>query len=264
MPALEWGDGRKLAWREEGSGPTVVLVHGSPADSRAWNRVVPFLKDRFRLVMPDLPGYGASDPVTDQPKGRAALMGRAVVRLVEHVGPVAVVAGHSYGGLVALQAALQAKSGTMGRLVVLEPIFIRGLQLLGDPALAVASAYFDDYVGRVDAGEQGAVSLMVDFWFGAGAYTRLPEPVRAYLNANAARNVLDVRSSFYDIATAEQLAALAIPVMMVHGDRSSDVVAAMGRALLTLVPNARLTALAGANHGMLETHPEAVAKLIIG
>ena len=50
MPALDWSAGRKLNWREEGSGPAMLLVHGSPADGRAWNRVVPFLKDRFRLV----------------------------------------------------------------------------------------------------------------------------------------------------------------------------------------------------------------------
>ena len=108
MPTLEWSPGRKLAWREEGSGPPLVLVHGSPADGRAWNRVVPFLKEGHRLIMPDLPGYGASDPVPDDPKGRAALMGTALACLIDSVGPVAL-AGHSYGGLIALEATLQPK-----------------------------------------------------------------------------------------------------------------------------------------------------------
>ncbi|HYC63143.1 MAG TPA: alpha/beta hydrolase [Reyranellaceae bacterium] len=261
MPTLDLGDGRKLNYREEGNGPPLVLVHGSPADSRAWNRVVPFLRDRYRLVMPDLPGYGGSDPVPDPPKGRAALMGSALARLIESVGPAAVAA-HSYGGLVALQATVQAKPGTVTRLIVLEPMFMRGLQILGDPALAPATAYFEDYCRRVDAGEDGAVRLMIDFWFGNGAYERLPDPVRAYLNANAALNVLDVRSSFNDIATAEQLGALKQPVLMIYGDKSPDVVPAMGRALVKLVPNARMEVLAGANHGMLDFHAEAVARLI--
>jgi pimeloyl-ACP methyl ester carboxylesterase len=261
MPTLEWGEGRKLAWREEGSGPPMVLVHGSPADSRAWNRVVPFLKERYRLVMPDLPGYGASDPVPDPPTGRAALMGTALARLIESVGPAAVAA-HSYGGLVALQATLQAARGAISRLVVLEPMFMRGLQILGDPTLAAATSYFEDYCRRVDAGEDGAVRHMIDFWFGDGAYTRLPEPVRGYLNANAVRNVLDVRASFNDTATAEQLASVTQPVLMVCGDRSPAVVPAMGRALLKLVPHARMEMLADANHGMLDFHPGAVARLI--
>jgi pimeloyl-ACP methyl ester carboxylesterase len=262
MPTLDLADGRKLAYREEGSGPSLVLVHGSPADSRAWARVAPFLRDRFRLVMPDLPGYGGSDRLPDQPKGRAALMGAGVARLIESCGAPVVLVGHSYGGLVALQAALQAKSGAIGRLVVFEPMFMRGLQILGDPLLAAATDYFGDYCRRVDAGEDGAVRHMIDYWFGEGAYARLPEPVRGYLNANAPRNVLDVRSSFNDTATAEQFAALSQPVLMVYGDRSPPVIPAMGRALLKLVPHARMEVLAGANHGMLDFHSEAVARLI--
>src|SRR5262249_26480484 len=110
----------------------------------------------------------------------------------------------------------------------------------------------------------GAVRLMVDFWFGDGAYARLPDAVRTYLNANAPRNVLDVRSSFADVATAEQLAALTLPILMVYGDRSPAIVQAMGRALLKLVGNARMAAIAGANHGMLDFHPQAVAGYVVG
>jgi pimeloyl-ACP methyl ester carboxylesterase len=261
MPTLEWGAGRKLNWREEGSGPPLVLVHGSPADGRAWNRVVPFLKDRFRLVMPDLPGYGASDPVPDEPKGRVALMGTAIACLIESVGPAAV-AGHSYGGLVALAATLQVKPGTVTRLTLLEPMFQCGLKLVNDPTLPPVREFFEAYVQRVDAGEPDSVGLMIDYWFGKGAFTRLPDPVRGYLNANAPRNVLDVRSSFAVEMTTHQLAALALPVLMVWGDRSPEVVPAMGRALMKLVPGARMEAIAGGNHGMLDLHPEVVAKHI--
>lgn len=261
MPSLDLPDGSKLSYREDGSGPPLVLVHGSPADSRAWARVTPYLKDRFRVIAVDLPGYGGSNGVPDAPVGRAALMGSRVARLIESCGP-AIVAGHSYGGLIALQAVLQAKAGAVVRLVVLEPMFMRGLQILADPALPAATDYFQDYVRRVDAGEDGAVRHMIDFWFGQGAYARLPEPVRGYLNANAPRNVLDVRSSFEDTMTAAQLASLALPVLMVYGGRSPDLVPAMGRALQQLVPRVRMEAIPDANHGMLDTHPEAVARLI--
>lgn len=263
MPTLDWGAGRKLNWREEGSGPAMVLVHGSPADGRAWNRVVPFLKDRYRLLMPDLPGYGASDPVPDAPEGRSALMGTALARLIEHIGSAAV-AGHSYGGLVALEATLQVRPGGVTRLTVLEPMFMCGLRLVNDPALAPVRDFFEAYVRRVDAAEPDAVGAMIDYWFGSGAFTRLPDPVRSYLNLNAPRNALDVRSSFAAAMSAEQLGALAMPVTMVWGDRSPEVIPAMGRALQKLVPGARLEAIAGGNHGMLDFHPEAVARLVAG
>ena len=68
MPTLDLPDGRKLAYREEGSGPPLVLVHGSPGEGRSWGRVVPHLKERFRTICPDLPGYGGSDRLkVDEP-----------------------------------------------------------------------------------------------------------------------------------------------------------------------------------------------------
>jgi pimeloyl-ACP methyl ester carboxylesterase len=108
------------------------------------------------------------------------------------------------------------------------------------------------------------VGAMIDYWFGNGAFTRLPDPVRGYLNLNAPRNALDVRSSFAAAMSVEQLGALAMPVTMIWGDRSPEVIPAMGRALQKLVPGARLEAIAGGNHGMLDFHPEAVARLVAG
>ena len=264
MPTLDLPDGKKLNYREEGAGPALLLVHGSPGDSRSWGRVAPHLRDRFRVLAVDLPGYGGSDGVPDEPLGRAALMGAAVARLAESAGPVRL-AGHSYGGVVAVQAALQAKPGTIEALVLLEPVFFRALQLTNDrQALDPAAAHFEDYASRASAGEPGVVRLMIDYWFGDLAFARMPDPVRAYLDANAPRNAIDVRSSFNDTATRDQLAAFTPPVRVVCGDRSPEVVRAIGRGLLQLMPNARLDVLAGANHGMLDSHPEAVAGLIAG
>ena len=263
MPTLDLPQGKKLAYREEGEGPPLLLVHGSPGDSRSWGRVAPHLRDRFRVLAVDLPGYGGSDGVPDEPVGRAALMGAAVARLAESCGHPVRLAGHSYGGVVAVQAALQAAPGTVERLALFEPVFFRALQLTDDrAALDPAAAHFENYAGRAIVGEPAVVRLMIDYWFGEGAFTRMPEPVRGYLDANAPRNALDVRSSFNDTATAEQLRAFDRPVLVAYGDRSPDIVQAIGRGLMKLLPNARMEALAGANHGMLDSHPEAVARLI--
>lgn len=265
MPIFELPDGKTLHYREEGSGSPLVLVHGSPGDSRSWARVVPPLRDRFRTLAVDLPGYGGSDGVPDEPVGRAALMGAAVARLAESLGRPVRLAGHSYGGVVAVQAAVQALPGTIERMVLFEPVFFRALQIVDDrEALGPAAAHFEAYASRASAGEAGVVRLMIDYWFGDGAFARLPEPVRAYLDANAPRNALDVRSSFNDTVTAAQLASFTAPVQVVYGDRSPEIVRAIGRAVLRLMPNARMEALAGANHGMLDSHPEAVASLIAG
>lgn len=252
----------QLNYREEGSGSPLVLVHGSPGDSRSWGRVVPHLREHFRVIAVDLPGYGKSPRIDDQPSGRVARIGARLAEVIEmHDAPV-IVAGHSFGGVVALQAALQAPAGAVTKLVLFEPVFMRGLELVGDPALEAVRAHFDDYVARVAIGEDGAISRMVDYWFGEGSYSQMPMAVRAYLDANASLNALDVRSVFNDLVKAEQLAAFSASVVVACGDRSPDVVGAISQAILRLVPNADLKTIAGANHGMLDTHPQAVAELI--
>lgn len=264
MPTLDLPDGRKLAYREEGSGPPLVLVHGSPGEGSSWRRVVPYLKERFRTICPDLPGYGGSDLLeVDEPAGRMNAMGAAVARLVEAMRAPVRLVGHSFGGNIALQAALHARPDAVERIVLLEPVYFRALQLIGDDAaLEPAAAHFEDYARRATTGEPEVVRLMIDYWFGAGAFARLPEPVRDYLGASAARNAIDVRSTFLGTSTAADLAALQRPVTIVDGETSREVVRSIARALVKLLPNARMEGLAGANHGMLDTHPEAVARLI--
>src|SRR6478609_5254186 len=55
--------GRKIFYREAGSkdAPTIVLLHGFPSSSHMFRDLIPELSDRFRLVAPDLPGFGRSD-----------------------------------------------------------------------------------------------------------------------------------------------------------------------------------------------------------
>jgi pimeloyl-ACP methyl ester carboxylesterase len=264
MPTFELPDGRKLAYREEGSGPPLIMVHGSPGEGRSWGRVVPHLKERFRTICPDLPGYGGSDRLeVDEPAGRMIAMGAAVTRLVDSLGEPVRLVGHSYGGNIALQAALQVQAGAVERIVLFEPVYFRALQLTGDDAtLKPVAAYFEDYARRATAGEPEAVRLMIDYWFGEGAFGSMPDPVRGYLNASAARNAIDVRSCLLGTSTAAELAALHRPVTIVDGETSQEVVRSISRALVKLLPNARMEGLAGANHGMLDAHPEAVARLI--
>ena len=73
-----------LAHDERGSGPAIVLIHGHPFSRRMWGGQLDALSDRFRVVAPDLPGYGESPPrgETITPRGLAA----AVVELMDALG----------------------------------------------------------------------------------------------------------------------------------------------------------------------------------
>ncbi|WP_327035092.1 alpha/beta hydrolase [Micromonospora ureilytica] len=55
-------DGFRMFYREAGpaDGPVVLLLHGFPTSSHMFRNLIPFLADRFRVIAPDLPGYGNS------------------------------------------------------------------------------------------------------------------------------------------------------------------------------------------------------------
>ncbi len=262
MPDLILANGAKLAYGDTGAGPPLVLVHGSPAEGRAWGRVARHL-GTFRVFTPDLPGYGGSDALRNG-AGTAA-MAAAVAAVIDTVaagaGPV-WLAGHSYGGNVALHAAL-ARLACIRGLVLLEPVFFRGLALAGEHGvLAAAQAHFGDYVRRVESGDHGAVSRMIDFWFGDGAFTQLPAPVQAYLTKSAPANAGDVKAALSETLAADALAEFHPPVLIAYGSRSPATVPSIAHALARLLPEARTEAIADATHAMLDTHPERVAALI--
>jgi pimeloyl-ACP methyl ester carboxylesterase len=86
----------------EGEGPLVVLLHGFPETSRAWRKQIPELAKRFRVVAPDLRGYGGSD----KPKGiaayRTSVVADDIARLIQEFDAErAHVVGHDWGGGVA-------------------------------------------------------------------------------------------------------------------------------------------------------------------
>jgi magnesium chelatase accessory protein len=92
-----YGQRMPIAHRELGSpdAPALVLVHGLGASGRALERVAPLLAARFRVIVPDLPGFGDSGGAPATIEG----MARAVLEVVE--AETFVAAGHSMGGLVA-------------------------------------------------------------------------------------------------------------------------------------------------------------------
>ena len=261
MPTLKLPSGGDLSWTENGTGPTAVLVHGSPADRRAWGRVLEHLPG-LRLVTPDLPGYGMSDPLPSAITDRSAAMGNAIALLIEHQDDPVLLAGHSYGGNVALHAAAQTAHNVRG-LLLLEPVFFRALTLTdNNQAVDNAGRFFESYITRVEAGDPSAVSLMIDYWFGPGAFSKLPDPVRAYLQHGAPANAVDVRAAFSEVIERSALDAIRAPTTIVHGGASPDITMSIANALAALLPDAAAEELAEGTHAMLDADPAGVAAFV--
>src|SRR5262245_51019908 len=79
-------DGFGVAYREAGpvNGPTLLLLHGFPTSSHMFRDLIPKLADRYRVVAPDLPGFGQSDlPSREQFKYTFANLARVIGRFTE-------------------------------------------------------------------------------------------------------------------------------------------------------------------------------------
>jgi pimeloyl-ACP methyl ester carboxylesterase len=122
--------------RRLGSGPAVVLVHGSVADGEATWAKQRALADRWTLIVPDRPGFGANPPVDRVDFETDAVVVADLLRDGAHL------VGHSYGGVVSLLAAALRPDAVCSLTVIEPPAF--GVAR-GHPAVEAFVAEMDEY-----------------------------------------------------------------------------------------------------------------------
>ncbi|MQY21576.1 alpha/beta fold hydrolase [Nocardia macrotermitis] len=121
-------DGLTLNYHEAGTGEPLIMLHGSGPGVSAWTNFrhnLPVFADRFRTIMPDMPGFGASElPELGEVYTLAAA--RWIARLMDHLGIETVsLIGNSMGGAVAAE------------LAALYPERVRRIAIMGSGGLSV-------------------------------------------------------------------------------------------------------------------------------
>ncbi|TYK49492.1 alpha/beta hydrolase [Actinomadura decatromicini] len=103
VATLELGDGSVVWYRREGTGPTIVDIHGSGFGYRNFAMLTPHLVDSFDVIDLDLPGYGQS--TANGPLGVAEWAGYVAEFIERLIGGPAYVHGTSMGAVVATRLA---------------------------------------------------------------------------------------------------------------------------------------------------------------
>ncbi len=127
--------GRRLSYREHGSGErVVVLTHGLLMDNRLYSKLAPKLAAAgYRVIAVDMLGHGASDQPHDMTSYSMEEFGRDIIALLDHLGVAsAVIGGTSLGANVSLEVAVAAPDRVRG-LVLEMPVLENAL-----PAAAAA------------------------------------------------------------------------------------------------------------------------------
>lgn len=115
METITSPDGTPIAYERTGSGPPLVLVHGATVDHTTWVQALPFLEEQFTVYAMDRRGRGESGDAEDYALEREV---EDVVAVVRSIGEPVHLLGHSFGGLVSLEAALRID--TLQRLLLYE------------------------------------------------------------------------------------------------------------------------------------------------
>ena len=91
---------KKIFYRSIGKGDPVMFVHGFGEDGNVWDKQIEFLKDKYWLLVPDLPGSGKSEMINDMSMEGMAEVLHSIIH-EENIETCTVI-GHSMGGYVTL------------------------------------------------------------------------------------------------------------------------------------------------------------------
>ena len=251
---------REPYFREAGAGPGVVCVHANASTSSQWRALMETLASGFHMLAPDTHGAGKGPawPV-DRP-----LALREEVALLEPVfaraGTPFSLVGHSYGGAVALVAAVQA------------PQRVRALVLYEPTLFALVDAAFPppndadgirQTVERAGAalatGNRGAAAEhFIDYWMGVGAWHATPQSRRSAIEGAVVNVQGWGRALFAEPTPLNALGALTMPVLLMVGQDSPASARAVAWLLAQTLPRVQTLEFEGLGHMGPITHPEVV------
>jgi len=100
--------GLRMRWYERGEGPVVILLHGFPELAVSWRHQLEDLSADYRVVVPDLRGYGGTDAPPRVADYTTDLLVRDVLELADTVGAERFhLVGHDWGGAIAWQVGMR-------------------------------------------------------------------------------------------------------------------------------------------------------------
>jgi len=233
--AITLVDGITLAYVDEGSGDPVVLLHGWGGQAASMTPLIAALRDRYRVITFDLPGFGGSSP-PPVPWGTpeyAVFVERAVASL----GITrATYIGHSFGGRIGIWLAARSPEAVQA-LVLIDAAGIkppvtfrrRMRQLLYKTARTVLRLPI--------LGAHGpALRERLAMRFGSADYRATTGVMRASM----------VKTVNLDLS--ECMRAVAAPTLLIWGEKDAATPIADGRKMEQLIKGSRLIVVAGAGH----------------
>jgi pimeloyl-ACP methyl ester carboxylesterase len=274
-------DGAELAYREQGDGEPVVLVHGSASDLRSWEQQLPAIGASYRAIAysrryarpnRDIKP-GANDPMLQHVYDLTALL------RVMDAAPAHLV-GHSWGAFICLLTAIRRPElvrslvlaeppvlplfmSTPPRASELLPLLVRrprtALTLLSFTARTFAPVWRAFRRGD----DEAALERFAHGVLGKEAYERLPEQRKQQARENLNTLRAQILGEPFPPLSDDDVRGVAAPTLLMTGERTPANLLRMTDRLEELLPNAERIEIAGASHAMTEENPRAANDAIL-
>jgi pimeloyl-ACP methyl ester carboxylesterase len=256
-------DGVRLHYREEGSGPPVVLLHANYASLFMWEPWAAALKDRYRVIRLDLPAHGLTGP---EPSRNYTLqrIQSLFEQFVDSRGLERfVVVGTSIGGTVAMRYAAD-RPERIERLVMISPgsleARVRGrtspaeVPKVADVLAWVTPRAFTAYLLRNDYGDPARVTdAVIDEWYAM------------WMREGNRQAMIDLLRQYVSGGVEAKIRSIRVPVLLIWGEKNKRVPLALAyetRALLENSPQVQLEVLPGVGHMLVQEAPQRSAAVI--
>lgn len=240
-------DGTTIGFRRSGSGPPLLLIHGTTADHGRWSGISPDFEQHFTVYAMDRRGRGASTDAREYSVMREA---EDVAAVLEHIGESVFVLGHSYGAVCALECALL--TDRISRLVLYEPPIPTGIPMYPGHVPDKMRAMIDrgDHEGALELFMKEVVR-MPDHEL--NAYRQLPMwKVRIKLAPTIPRELAIDRLYQFD---PERFMHYQVPTRLLLGGDSPDLFRRAATVLGSALKSCTVVSLPGQQHIAMDTNP---------
>ena len=256
---------------EAGQGDPVVLLHGWPQNWWAWRRLIPLLAERFRVICPDLRGFGWSDAPRDGYDKQA--IAEDVLQLLDAMGLSRVrIVGHDVGGFVGFLICLKAPD-RVDRYLALNTghPFVR-------PTPAALGTFWRFWYWPMLAApllgpwlvRHGVFQVLLRRWFTAERagwspsdtevfVDALKQPVRALASSKTYRSYL-LKDSPEVLFGRYRFQRLTVPTLMLHGLEDHILREPFLRGYQPFTDDMTVELVPGVGHFIAEERPELVAE----
>ncbi len=225
---------------QTGKGPLLFLFHSLLSDRASFDAIVPRLSQSFRVVVPELPGFGKSQPVDSGLAAVADRMAEAVKDAGD--GDDVFVLGNGYGGFVALQMAIR-HPGIAARLI------------LADCGAAFSEQGREAFRNMAAASEAKGLSAITDVamrrLFAPEFQEQHPDLMRDRREAFLSTDPEVFRAACTALAELDlrpQLGQVKVPVLVLVGEHDEATPPPMSHELAAGLPQAQLKIIAGCAH----------------